>query len=103
MTQRFPLKDRVDLQTERLLNVAPGTELTDAVNLEQLQMATGTTVPDYETQSNIPVLTTELTAETYVFRVQNNTDTALGEATALTINGSPIPAENRDILSLIHI
>ena len=97
MTQRFPLKDRVDLQTERLLNVAPGTELTDAVNLEQLQMATGTTVPDYETQSNIPVLTTELTAETYVFRVQNNTETALGQATGLSINGNPIPAENRDI------
>ena len=97
MTQRFPFKDDVDLQDEKLLRVADGTERSDGVNLGQLQDATGTGVADYETQSNIPVLTNELTTETYVFRVLNNTETALGEGSALVINGSSIPAANRDI------
>ena len=77
MTQRFPFQDDVDLQGSKLERVGDGTELTDAVNLQQLQMATGTSVADYETQSNIPVTTTELTNERYVVRVQNNTETCL--------------------------
>ena len=97
MTQRFPLKDRVDLQDEKLLRVADGTDRSDGVNLGQLQDATSVTVPDYNTQSNIQVRTNELTTERYVFRVQNNTETALGEGSNLVINGSTIPAENRDI------
>ena len=72
MTQRFPIQDDVDLQGRKLENVTDGTERTDGVNLGQLQDVMPA-VLDYETQSNIPVLTNELTTETYVFRVQNNT------------------------------
>ena len=110
MTQRFPFADDVDLQGRKLERVGDGTERTDGVNLGQLLDATARA--DYETTSNIPVRTTALTmTETYVFRVQNNTETDLGEATGLVINGSSIPEANRDIsrgvvagqLSLIHI
>ena len=87
MTQRFPFQDDVDLQGRKLENVADGTERSDGINLGQLQDATGTGVADYETQSNIPVTTAELTNERYVVRVQNNTETALGAATTLTLNG----------------
>ena len=96
MTQRFPFADDVDLQGRKLERVGDGTERTDGVNLGQLQDATARA--DYETTSNIPVRTTALTmTETYVFRVQNNTETDLGEATGLVINGSSIPEANRDI------
>ena len=73
MTLFNPFADDVNYQGRKIENLADGTELTDGINLQQLQMATGTLVPDYATQSNIPVTTTELTNERYVVRVQNNT------------------------------
>ena len=96
MTLRNPFQDDVDYQGRKIENLADGTLRTDGVNLGQLQDVMPA-VLDYDTQSNIPVLTNELTTETYVFRVQNNTTTALGEGSNLVINGSTIPAENRDI------
>ena len=103
MTLRYPLADDVNLQGRKLENVGDGTELTDAVNLQQLQ-ASIVAGPEFITSSDVPPLPQMLQSSPdsegalvqYTMRVTNNTDADTPAFHQFTFNSIPITVQMSD-------